>query len=306
MALTGSNNEQKIWNYLIKAGFTENGTAALMGNLKAESRLESVIMETSYQKKIGHNSTTYTNAVDKGTYTNFVKDCVGYGLAQWTWWERKQKLLHYAKSKNKSIGDLEMQLEFLVNELKNSYKTIYNMMKTNANIYSISTKILLDFENPADKSSRVKELRSSYGEAIYKRNHGTVANTTTTTTTTEADPPTPPIPDPETPPMPTTTTTNNTTTTKSTTTSVKKDNTKIDYAKSFSKSKSRKYKVTANSLYVRTGAGTVKKIITAIPKNTVVTCYGYYTTVDKVDWLLIEVIKDNIKYTGFCSSKWLV
>ena len=49
----------------------------------------------------------YTAAVDAGTYTNFVNDKAGYGLAQWTYWSLKQEMLNYFKSKKKSIGDLE-------------------------------------------------------------------------------------------------------------------------------------------------------------------------------------------------------
>jgi hypothetical protein len=55
----------------------------------------------------------YTMLVDGGFYPDFVKDKAGYGLAQWTFWSRKQALLDFAKSKGKSIGDLQMQLDFL-------------------------------------------------------------------------------------------------------------------------------------------------------------------------------------------------
>lgn len=37
----------------------------------------------------------YTAAVDAGTYTNFVNDKAGYGLAQWTYWSLKQEMLNY-------------------------------------------------------------------------------------------------------------------------------------------------------------------------------------------------------------------
>ena len=40
----------------------------------------------------------YTAAVDSGSYTNFVRDSAGYGLAQWTYYSRKQALYDYAKA----------------------------------------------------------------------------------------------------------------------------------------------------------------------------------------------------------------
>jgi hypothetical protein len=100
--------EKQIWNFLKAEGFSDFGVAGLMGNLYAESLLKPTNMENAYEKKLDFTDDSYTKAVDNGTYTNFVKDAVGYGLAQWTYWSRKQNLLNYAKSKNKSIGDLTM------------------------------------------------------------------------------------------------------------------------------------------------------------------------------------------------------
>ena len=54
------------------------------------------------------------NAVDNGSYANFVNDRVGYGLAQWTFWSRKEGLLKFAKQKNKSIGEVIKNYDFNV------------------------------------------------------------------------------------------------------------------------------------------------------------------------------------------------
>ncbi len=78
-----------------------------------------------------------------------------------------------------------------------------------------------------------------------------------------------------------------------------------DSAKSFDKTLAGTYKVTASELNVRTGAGTSKKELVAIPKNTKVTCYGYYTTVSGTKWLYVQFTYKNVTYTGFCSSKYL-
>ena len=45
--LISCSNDAYIWNYLVRSGLTKAGTAGLMGNLKAESRLESVIYQDS-------------------------------------------------------------------------------------------------------------------------------------------------------------------------------------------------------------------------------------------------------------------
>ena len=100
--------EKRIWDFLKAEGFNDFGVAGLMGNLDAESGLRPNNLQDTYSIKFKLTDTQYTIAVDNGSYTNFIYDEAGYGLAQWTYWSRKQNLLNYAKSKNKSIGDLQM------------------------------------------------------------------------------------------------------------------------------------------------------------------------------------------------------
>lgn len=76
-------------------------------------------------------------------------------------------------------------------------------------------------------------------------------------------------------------------------------------AKNFLKTLSGTYKVTASALNVRHGAGTTKKKMVAIPKNTSVRCYGYYTSFLGTKWLYIQFTYKGILYTGFASSKYL-
>ena len=103
-------NAQKIWDRLISAGLTPAGAAGLMGNLYAESGLNPRNLQNSFEKKLGFTDETYTVAVDNGTYTNFVHDGAGYGLAEWTNVDRKRLLLAYAKARGRSVGDLDKQL----------------------------------------------------------------------------------------------------------------------------------------------------------------------------------------------------
>lgn len=115
MALTGTTNEERIWNFCIGKGMSKCGAAGLMGNIYAESGLVPTNLQNSFEKKLGYTDAAYTAAVDNGSYKNFVRDSAGYGLCQWTYWSRKQALLAFCQSKGTSIGDLEMQLEFMYN-----------------------------------------------------------------------------------------------------------------------------------------------------------------------------------------------
>lgn len=169
MALTGTTAEEKIWNYLRGKGLNDYGTAGLMGNLYAESGLRPTNLQNSYEKKLGFTDDTYTAAVDSGDYTNFVKDSAGYGLAQWTFWSRKQKLLTFVRSRNKSIGDLETQLDFLIEELEQSYNSVYQKLRTAGNVLEASNAVLLQFERPADQSTAVQKKRAAYGQKYYEK-----------------------------------------------------------------------------------------------------------------------------------------
>ena len=91
-------SEVFIWNFLKKKGLSDWGTAGLMGNLYAESGLKPTNLQNTYEKKLGLSDEDYTAQVDSGIYHDFVHDCAGYGLAQWTFWSRKQNLLAFARN----------------------------------------------------------------------------------------------------------------------------------------------------------------------------------------------------------------
>lgn len=155
-----------IWDFLTKKGLNAYAVAGIMGNLYAESALKPTNLQNTYEKKLGFSDTTYTQAVDNGSYTNFVNDSAGYGLAQWTYWSRKQALLHYAQKTKKSIGDLQMQLEFMWQELQ-GYKGVMKTLKTATSIQVASDAILTEYERPANQSDAVKAKRAGYGKKYY-------------------------------------------------------------------------------------------------------------------------------------------
>ena len=163
------NTEEKIWSYLKARGLTDAGAAGLMGNLYAESGLRANNLQNSYGGKLGMADAEYTEMVDKGSYTNFARDSAGYGLCQWTYWSRKEALLAYAKAAGKSIGDLEMQLDFLMKELSTGYKVVLTTLKTTTSVRAASDAVMLQFERPADQSETAKARRASYGQKYFDK-----------------------------------------------------------------------------------------------------------------------------------------
>lgn len=169
MSLKGSCNSEKIWNYFQEKGLSDCGIAGLLGNLDCESGLSPKNLENTYEKKLGYSDEEYCAAVDNGSYTNFITDCAGWGLCQWTYHTRKKALYEYAKSKNKSVGDLEMQLDFLYEELSESYPTVLKTLKNATSILEASNAVLLKFECPADQSVSIQNKRASYGQKYYDK-----------------------------------------------------------------------------------------------------------------------------------------
>lgn len=167
--LAGKNNEEKIWNYLKSAGLNDFGTAGLMGNLYAESGLIPNNVENLYEKRLGVTDASYTAAVDSGKYQFFATDKAGYGLAQWTYCSRKAELLDYAQCCRKSIGDLEMQLDFLMKELREDYKAVLAVLKTAGSVRAASDAVLLKFERQADQSEAAQARRAAFGQKYYDK-----------------------------------------------------------------------------------------------------------------------------------------
>lgn len=258
-----------IWNYLLGKIGNAFGVAGLMGNLYAESGLIPNNLQNTYNTKLGYTDAAYTAAVDDGSYTNFVKDSAGYGLAQWTYWSRKQGLKEYTDSQNASIGNLQMQLEYLYKELSENYASVLKVLKNATSVSEASNIVLLKFEAPANTGSTVQAQRTAYGQTYYDKYAGSTASASSSTNTTS-------------------------TTEKKAT----------DSAASFDKSLAGTYKVNAsNGLNIRNGAGTSKTKMVAIPYGTEVKNYGYYTKDSSgVKWLYVQFTYNNVKYTGFGSG----
>ena len=169
---------QDVWNYLTGHGMTKAGTAGMMGNIYAESGMIPNRVETLCLQRLKEHGKIYTNA----TYTAFVDDGTiteeqflhplpgkqyGYGLCQWTTPSRKVQLYRLAKSKHVSIGNLEMQLEFLISELKTSFPFVWEVLHTTSDIREASDIVLTKFEMPKDVGFNVKQGRYHYAKSYY-------------------------------------------------------------------------------------------------------------------------------------------
>ena len=183
-------NAGTIYDFLLSKGITPVGAAAILGNLSAESGddLNSAVLEEGARTRSGYSSERFTQEVNNGTIsrdefvtsdrfwarTDYGRGQYGYGLAQWTYPSRKEKLYDFAKSysENFDIGNLNIQLEYLWKELE-GYTSLKNYLMTvegEDNISDAAKKWNREFERSEDTSdTRQNNATKWYNE--WKNNH---------------------------------------------------------------------------------------------------------------------------------------
>lgn len=163
-------SKQTIWNKLKSLGYSDNASAALMGNWDAESGNESCRLQGDFTTDRSL-STTYANNVNKGL-GNFVYDSQGWGLAQWTYWSRKRELQDYCKSKKVGIENENAQVEFANKELKEQYASVYSTLKSNTTLHSMVSKVCTDYERPAYNNIEARYASAQQILAQFKGTSG--------------------------------------------------------------------------------------------------------------------------------------
>lgn len=160
-------NAEIIWKYFENKKFNPYAIAGIMGNMKAESNLLPNNLQSAYEKSLGMTDEQYTKAVDNGTYTNFIHDSAGYGLVQWTYWSLKEDLYNLCKERNKSISDIQCQLDCLYQQLTNN--KLLGSLNSTTSVRAASDIFLTKFERPKDQSEKVQIARANYGQKFYNQ-----------------------------------------------------------------------------------------------------------------------------------------
>lgn len=179
MATINFEAEKRAYKKFLKVGMTPAGACGWIGNLEAESdgfypnRVEYLCLNRLKEAGRIYTHETYTAAVDSGeiSYEEFLHPLpgrqYGYGLAQWTSPGRKSGLWKLAKQKGVSIADEDMQIEYLLKELQESYGSVLKVLKTATSIREASDVVLKKFEIPANTGESVCAGRAARGQRFY-------------------------------------------------------------------------------------------------------------------------------------------
>lgn len=155
-------DNKSLYKALVSAGMTPEGACAMLGNWRAESAMRPNNAQDGMTKL---TDAQYTAAADAGTI-NFVRDAVGYGYAQWTFWSRKEKLLAFCKKLGRSVGDGYAQVQFAIHELQTDYKTVWYKLCREISLEAATELICVQYERPA--INNIAE-RTKYAKDFYSQ-----------------------------------------------------------------------------------------------------------------------------------------
>lgn len=155
VSLSGSDNEQQIFNYMVASGYTPAQAAGVTGNIQSESA-------GTFNPQIYQGD---------GKLHSYPPGDLGWGIVQWT---PPSKITNYAGSVNKPPDSLGVQLQFLVAQLNgsspnNSEKAAGEALKATTTVQDAAVSFLVNYERAADHSPSGKNatVRTANAEAAF-------------------------------------------------------------------------------------------------------------------------------------------
>lgn len=157
-------SKQQIYDTLCSFGFTYEARISMMANWEEESNNESMRLQGDFSS-FRTLSKAYASKVESGAISRqqFAYDNKGWGIAQFTLGSRKLALYDFWQSYGGSIGDLQMQLDFVLFELKSGFSALYKELCTSHDLQQLVKDILYIYENPAEKINNYnRRLKNAY------------------------------------------------------------------------------------------------------------------------------------------------
>ena len=156
---------QTIYNLLRGYGLSEAGALGMLGNWECESGCEPYRVQGDYQASRAI-SKAYVNAIQNGTQDRerFAMDQKGFGLAQWTYPQRKRNLWDRWKNSPYQIDSVNLQVSFAMGELGSEYPGLLSYLKTAEAIWDCTDRICREYERPA-----VNNVQARYEAALRIR-----------------------------------------------------------------------------------------------------------------------------------------
>ncbi|MEJ7218482.1 phage tail tape measure protein [Staphylococcus gallinarum] len=149
--LSGSSTQGKVWNFLKSKGFSDAQVSGVMGNIEQESRFNPAAEQM--QGWVG-----------------------GKGIAQWD--DRKDKLKAFAKKRGKSWKDLQVQLDFMWEEMMTTENKAYKALKGTTSVTEAARVFQTQYERAGipNQSARDKAANKYYNQFKGTNGNATVSS----------------------------------------------------------------------------------------------------------------------------------
>ena len=158
----GSDNQSKVWNFMIGKGLKPWQAAGFMGNMQQEAHFEPRLVEYGPPWKNSRGEVSRpgkpSSLDDEIPPNQNSKGQPGYGIIQWTSPGRKQGLANKSKALGVKPSDLGLQLEYMWDELNGSYKkSTLDPLLASSTVEEATRIITYNYEIPANKEQKAKE-----------------------------------------------------------------------------------------------------------------------------------------------------
>jgi len=160
ISLQGKDKVEKILKFFMDParGLTLAQASGIVGNLMAESTLDSSIIEGKNGRPISHANPDYKP-----------ENGVGFGLAQWTWTSRQQPLVNYINEHvpTGDITDFDGQVNFIWHELTDTHKDSLRKLKETTTALDAAVSFHRDYEVSNDSVAQIQRVRGANAQKVY-------------------------------------------------------------------------------------------------------------------------------------------
>ncbi|MDQ2973708.1 MAG: phage tail tip lysozyme [bacterium] len=179
--LSGSDNPEKIWNYLALKGLPPHIIAGFLGNMQEEANFNPRQLEIAWSEP--------PHLSDIVPACQNVKCQPGFGIIQWTAPGRKDGLRQLADSTGRAHSDLTAQLDMVWQEInqmtdlkditENQYGpgTIYEVLMRTTTVEQASEVITRNYEIPDNMEYNVRHRQNLSRQWLIKFGSGTSTTT---------------------------------------------------------------------------------------------------------------------------------
>lgn len=169
--LTGSDNEERAWNFMISKGFQPFQAAGFLGNMKAEAGFEPRLVEYGFPNSRGEISRAGqpSSLDDEIPLLSNERGQPGYGIIQWSG-GRKNTLSDFSTREGRPGSDFSLQLDFIWEEMNGPYARVLEAFQASTTVEDATNIILRRYEIPGNidaayvvRSGFAREILIRYG-----------------------------------------------------------------------------------------------------------------------------------------------